>query len=65
VFLLAKFRLEKKILTCTKDFSLQKKPQKSSDIEYFFFKSSDFYDKFQELTKNIEGFYFFKKNFHI
>jgi hypothetical protein len=65
MFLLSKFRLEKYDFDLYKGFFMKKKTQKSADFEIFFFELSDSYDKFQEVAKNIEGFCFFKKNFHI
>jgi len=63
MFLLAKFRLEKYDFDLFKGFFMKKKPQESADFEIFFFELSDFYDKFQEVAKDIEGFCFLRKTF--
>jgi hypothetical protein len=48
------------ISTYTKDFIFHEENDPNSpDYEELFFKSPDFYDKFQQVAKNIKGFCFF------
>ncbi len=58
-----KFNMKNMILTYTKDFSWEKMTQNDQilifDFWFFFFKSPDFYDKFQYVAKNIERLLFF------
>jgi hypothetical protein len=61
-----KFDLKNMILTDTKDFSWEKwsKFAKFRKEKKRKFKLPDFYNKFQ-VANNIEGSWFFYKNFHI
>ncbi len=56
------FDLKNMISTYTKDFSWKKKRPKFADFEDVFNKSPDFYNKFQQVAKNMKGlrifFYF-------
>ncbi len=58
-FLLVNFLIENMILTYAKDFSWKEKDLNSPDFEKLFFESPDFYDKFQQIVKNIEPFCYF------
>jgi hypothetical protein len=53
---LPNYELKNMLSTNAKDFSWEKLAQNLSDIEELFFKSLDFYDKFQWVAKNIERF---------
>jgi hypothetical protein len=44
------------ISTYTKDFSWKKKDPKFADFEDIFYKSPDFYNKFQQVAKDSEFF---------
>jgi len=55
------FDLEKYDFNLFKGFFMgKKKGPNSPNFDKLFFKSPDFYDKFQQVAKNIEGFWFLK-----
>jgi hypothetical protein len=47
------------ILTYTKDFSWKEKDLNSPDFDFDFLESPDFYDKSQQIVKNIDPFCYF------
>jgi hypothetical protein len=58
------FDLKNTISTYTQDFPWQKKSPKFTKFGKQNSKLSDFHDKFQEVAKNIERFFFFFFSFH-
>ncbi len=58
-WIFAKFRFEKYDFTLYKGFFMEKIIQIRQILKFIFLKSPDFYDKFQQVANNIEGFSFF------